>query len=38
LDDLGAFEAEGIMPGSKELRIISQDHFLTVVSSFNVSI
>lgn len=38
LDDLGAFQAEGIMPGSKELRIISKDHFLTVVSSFNVSI
>jgi hypothetical protein len=38
LDDLGAFQAEGIIPGSKELRIISKDHFLTVVSSFNVSI
>jgi hypothetical protein len=38
LDDLGAFQAEGIVPGSKELRIISKDQFLTVVSSFNVSI
>jgi hypothetical protein len=37
LDDLGAFQAEGIMPGSKELRIISKNHYLTVVSSFNVS-
>ena len=38
VDDLGAFQAKGIMSGSKELRITSKDNFLTVVSSFNVSI
>jgi hypothetical protein len=38
VDDLGAFRFEGIMPGSKELRIISKDSSLTVVSNFEVSI
>jgi len=38
VDDLGAFQVEGIMSGSKELRIISKDNFLKVVSSFNASI
>jgi hypothetical protein len=38
VDDLGAFQAEGIQPGSKELRIISKDSSLTVVSNFIVSI
>ncbi len=37
VDDLGTFQSEGIMPGSKELRIISKDNFLTVVSNFEVS-
>jgi hypothetical protein len=38
VDDLGAFYSEGIMTGSKELRIISKDNFLTIVSKFEVSI
>jgi hypothetical protein len=38
VDDLGAFQAEGIQPGSKELRIISKDNSLTVVSNFIVPI
>ncbi len=38
VDDLGAFRFEGILPGSKELRITSKDSSLTVVSNFNVSI
>jgi len=38
VDDLGAFQAEGIRPGSKELRIYSKDNSLTVVSNFIVSI
>jgi hypothetical protein len=38
VDDLGAFQAEGIKPGSKELRIIFKDSSLTVVSNFIVSI
>jgi len=37
VDDLGAFRSEGIMPGSKELRIISKDSSLVVVSNFEVS-
>ena len=32
IDDLGAFHFEGVMPGEKELRIISQDKTLIVVS------
>ncbi len=38
VDDLGAFQAKGIRPGSKELRIYSKDNSLTVVSNFIVSI
>jgi hypothetical protein len=38
VNDLGAFGFEGILPGSKELRITSQDGTLTVLSNFNVSI
>ena len=34
VDDLGAFQAEGIMTGSKELQIISKDNSLKVVSNF----
>ncbi|HEX9333633.1 MAG TPA: hypothetical protein VF896_17200 [Anaerolineales bacterium] len=34
VDDLGAFHSEGIMPGSKELRIIPKDSSLIVVSNF----
>jgi len=34
VDDLGAFQAEGIMAGSKELQIISKDNSLTIVSNF----
>jgi hypothetical protein len=37
VDDLGAFHAEGIIPGSKELRIIPKDRSLIVVSNFEVS-
>jgi len=36
IDDLGAFQAEGIMPGSKELQIISKDKSVIVVSNFEV--
>jgi hypothetical protein len=32
IDDLGAFHFEGVMPGEKELRIISQDRTIIVVS------
>jgi hypothetical protein len=32
VDDLGAFQFEGAMPGAKELRIISNDRSLIVVS------
>jgi hypothetical protein len=32
IDDLGAFHFEGVMPGEKELRIISQDKAIIVVS------
>jgi hypothetical protein len=38
VDDLGTFQAQGIMLGSKELRIYSKDNSLTVVSNFDVSI
>ena len=38
VDDLGAFRAKNIEPGSKELRIIPRNHSLTVVSNFEVSI
>ena len=38
VDDLGAFQAEGLQPGPKELRIISRDNSLTVISNFEVSI
>jgi hypothetical protein len=34
VDDLGAFHAEGIMPGFKELRIVSKNGSFTVVSNF----
>ncbi len=36
VDDLGAFRLTGILPGSKELRIRSKDHSLTVVSNFSI--
>ena len=36
VDDLGAFHSEGIMPGSKELRIIPKDNSLIVMSNFEV--
>jgi hypothetical protein len=36
VDDLGAFHSEGIMPGSKELRIIAKDSSRIVVSNFEV--
>lgn len=36
VDDLGAFQAEGIIPGPKELQIISEDHSLIVISNFEV--
>ena len=36
VDDLGAFHSENIIPGLKELRIISQDHSITVVSNFEL--
>ena len=38
VDDLGAFRLTGIIPGSKELRILSKDNSLTVVSNFDVQI
>jgi hypothetical protein len=38
VDDLGTFQAQGIMLGSKELRIYSKDNSITVVSNFDVSI
>jgi hypothetical protein len=38
VDDLGAFQADGLLPGPKELRILSKDNSLTVVSNFDVSI
>ena len=37
LDDLGSFQAEGLVPGTKELRITSQNKSLTVISNFEVS-
>jgi len=37
VDDLGAFYSEGIIPGSKELRITSKDSFIRVVSNFDVA-
>jgi hypothetical protein len=37
VDDLGAFQAEGVTPGPKELRITSKDRSLVVVSNFEVS-
>lgn len=37
VDDLGAFYSEGIIPGSKELRITSKDSSIRVVSNFEVS-
>jgi len=36
VDDLGAFQAEGIMAGSQELQIISKDNSLIVISNFEV--
>lgn len=36
IDDLGAFQAEGLMAGSQELQIISKDNSLTVVSNFEI--
>jgi hypothetical protein len=36
VDDLGAFYSEGIIPGSKELRITSKDSLIKVVSNFEV--
>ena len=36
VDDLGAFHSEGIMPGSKELRIMTKDSSLIVISNFEV--
>jgi hypothetical protein len=38
VDDLGSFRLEGLRPGSKELRIISKDSSLTVMSNFYISI
>jgi hypothetical protein len=38
LDDLGAFRFEGLVAGSKELRIIPKDGSLVVVSNFEVSV
>lgn len=37
VDDLGAFYLEDIIPGSKELRITSNDRSIRVVSNFEVS-
>ncbi len=37
VDDLGAFRSEGIMPGSKELQMISKDNSLIIISKFEVS-
>jgi hypothetical protein len=34
VDDLGAFSSEGIIPGSKELRITTKDSSIRVVSNF----
>jgi hypothetical protein len=36
VDDLGAFQVEGIMPGAKELQITTKDNSLTVESNFEV--
>ncbi|RPJ21819.1 MAG: hypothetical protein EHM33_25120 [Chloroflexi bacterium] len=36
-DDLGAFRPEGVMPGSKELRIIPKDSSFIVVANFEIS-
>jgi hypothetical protein len=38
IDDLGAFRSDGVRPGFKELRIMSKDTSLTVVSNFTVSV
>lgn len=37
VDDLGAFQSEGLIPGFKELQITSKDHSLIIVSNFEVS-
>ena len=36
VDDLGAFHAEGIIPGPQALQIISKDHSLIVITNFEV--
>jgi hypothetical protein len=36
VDDLGAFQAEGILPGSTEIQIIPKDRSLIVVSNFEI--
>jgi hypothetical protein len=36
VDDLGAFRLTGLMPGAKELRILSKDNSLTIVSNFSI--
>ena len=38
VDDLGAFHTEGLIPGFKELRIVSKDGSLVVVPKFEISI
>ena len=37
VDDLGAFYSEGIIPGSKELRITSKDSSIRVISNIDLS-
>ena len=36
VDDLGAFHAEGIIPGPQALQITSKDHSLIVITNFEV--
>lgn len=36
VDDLGTFQSESIMPGVKELRIISRDNSFVIVANFEV--
>jgi len=36
VDDLGAFQCKGIIPGPQELRIISKSSSIVVISNFEI--
>ena len=38
VDDLGAFQLEGVMPGLKELQVTSKNGSIVIISNFKVSI